>query len=124
MKTCVRTALEADIRRRLEHPFREAGVCDRLDVVLEIGGWPAMLAYVRRGVGVGIITRSALGKSRQRYVQRLLDPRQFALLVIHLICRGAARASSQVDLALHAVLFAQVMREAVRQEREADGPGS
>jgi hypothetical protein len=73
---------------------------------------------------VGITTRSALGQSRQWCEQRLLNPRPFAPLVIHLINRRVAGASSQVDLTPHSALFAQVVREAAGQERKADGPGS
>src|SRR5205085_2145853 len=92
---------DADARRQLDRTFRAAGVRDRLDVVLEIGGWPAVLAYARRGIGAGIVTRSALAQSRERFWQRPLDPGQFAPLVTHLICRRQPGSPLQPDLTPH-----------------------
>jgi DNA-binding transcriptional LysR family regulator len=115
---------EADARRQLERIFRDAGVCEQLDIVLEIGGWPAVLTYARRGVGAGIVPRSALVQSRQRYEQRLLDPQQFAPLVMHLICRRLAGTSPQADLTPNAALFARLLREAAGRGQQTDGTGS
>jgi DNA-binding transcriptional LysR family regulator len=112
---------EADARGQLERTFREAGVRDRLEVALEIGGWPTILAYVRRGLGAGIVTRSALVQSRQRYEQRPLDPQQFAPLVMHLICRRLAGTSRKADLTPHAAVFAQLLREAAERGRQDGG---
>jgi DNA-binding transcriptional LysR family regulator len=112
---------EADARRQLERTFRTAGVRDRLDVVLEIGGWPAVLAYVRRGLGAAIVPRSALAQVRERFWQRPLDARQFAPLVLHLICRRQPGSPPQPDLTPHAALFAALLREAAAGAgREAD----
>ena len=115
---------EADARRQLERTFREAGVREQLDIVLEIGGWPAVLAYARRGIGAGIVPRSALVQPRQRYEQRLLEPEQFTPLVMRLICRRLAGTLPQADLTPNAALFAQLVREAAGRGRQADGSGS
>ncbi len=104
----------ADARRQFDHAFRAAGVRERLDVVLEIGGWPAVLAYARRGLGAGIVPRSALMTCGERFVQRRLNARQFAPLVTRLICRRQPGPPPQPDLTPHAALFAQQLREAAQ----------
>jgi len=108
---------QADARRQLDRTFRKAGVRDRLDVVLEIGGWPAVLAYVRRGMGAGIVTRSAVTQSPDRLWQRRLDTRQFAPHETQLICRRLPGSTSGADLTEHAVLFAHLLREAAAEAR-------
>jgi DNA-binding transcriptional LysR family regulator len=109
---------DADARRQLERTFRAAGVRDQLEVVLEIGGWPAVLAYARRGIGAGIVPRSALAQARERFWQRPLDARQFPPLVTHLICRRQPGSPPQPDLTPQAALFAGLLREAARRVHE------
>ena len=93
----------------MEGAFREAGVRDQLDVVLEIGGWPAVLAYVRRGIGVGVVTQSALAQAGDRLLQRRLDPGEFKPLTTRLICRRRSGHAEEPDLTPHAALFARLL---------------
>ncbi len=106
---------EADSRRRLERVFRAAGVRERIDIALEIGGWPAVLAYVRRGIGAAIVPRSALSGSADRFRILELDVRKFEPLVSNLICLRQAGPSPQPALSPSAALFAGFLRTAAAE---------
>jgi len=47
---------DAGLRQALDDRLREAGVTRLLNVVLEVGGWQAILAYVRDGFGVWVVS--------------------------------------------------------------------
>lgn len=51
---------DAGLRPQLDRAFGEAGLFGNLDVMLEVGGWPAILDFVREGWGIGIVTKSAI----------------------------------------------------------------
>ncbi len=96
---------------------------DRLEVVVEIGGWPAVLAYCRRGVGAAIVPFSALDGVADRFRQRRLDPRRFAPRMTRLVCRRLPGAPPRPDLTPQAALFADQLREAAAEARAAATAG-
>ena len=51
---------DAGLRNQLDRAFGEAGLFGKLDVMIEVGGWPAILDFVREGWGVGIVTKSSI----------------------------------------------------------------
>lgn len=72
-----------------------------VDVVLEIGGWQAILDYAASGAGVGLVTRSAVDAFQQRSRSvlsvRPLDSREFPADGVRLIARKAF-GKNQPDL--------------------------
>ncbi len=111
---------DADTRRQLDRAFRDAGVRDRLQVALEIGGWPAVLAYCRRGLAAAVVPLSAQAGQAERFRVRRRDPRRFAPRVTRLICRRLPGSPPRPDLTPHAALFADLLREAAAEARAVE----
>jgi DNA-binding transcriptional LysR family regulator len=88
---------DAGIRKGLDEVLRSRGLLSKLDIVLEIGGWATILAYVRDGFGVGLASEGALTDS-QGVTLRKLDPVSFAPIVARLICRRAIGPGEEPDL--------------------------
>lgn len=86
----------AGMRKSVDRVLERKGLLGKLDIVLEIGGWSAILAYVREKFGVGLVASSALEKTDDLLV-RHLDPEVFVPVVTRLICRRAA-GSKELDL--------------------------
>jgi len=47
---------DAGIRKGLDEVVRSSSLLNKLDIVPEIGGWSTILAYVRDGFGVGVVS--------------------------------------------------------------------
>jgi len=47
---------DAGIRKSLDELERSRGLLNKLDIAPEIGGWSTILAYVRDGFGVGVVS--------------------------------------------------------------------
>jgi DNA-binding transcriptional LysR family regulator len=88
---------DAGIRKGLDEVLRSRGLLNKLDVALEIGGWTTIMAYVRDGFGVGVVSEGALTDSEGVMLRRL-DPGSFDPIVARLICRRAARPGEEPDL--------------------------
>ena len=101
----------AGIRKSLERPFRSENVWSQVDVVLEIGGWTAMLSYVRMGLGVALVSSSAVPDHRGLLV-RPLDPRQFPAVQTKLICRRSLARDQSLDLSPDAQSLRAALRDA------------
>ncbi len=93
-----------------------------LDVVLEVGGWEAILTYAAEGVGVGLAT----ARSAARFVRRqgklevrVLDERAFPPDTVRLVARKAHRADEPA-LSTAAAAFLEVLREAARRQTRSD----
>ena len=80
-------------------------------MVLEIGGWTAMLSYVRMGLGVALVSNSAVPDHRGLIV-RPLDPRQFPPIQTKLICRQSLARDQSLDLSLDGQSLRAALREA------------
>ncbi len=88
---------DAGIRKGLDEVLRSRGLLGKLDIALEIGGWPTILAYVRDGFGVGVVSEGALTDS-EGVTHRRLDPGSFDPIVARLICRRATGPGEEPDL--------------------------
>jgi len=85
---------ESDASRRQQFDewcLRAAG--RTVDVVLEIGGWQAILEYAESGAGVGLVTQSSVDafqlRTRRILSTRPLDPKEFPSDAVRLIARKA-----------------------------------
>jgi DNA-binding transcriptional LysR family regulator len=102
---------EADsgLRRDFDRRCRDAGILDRLKIVVEAGPWSTRLAYVRDGVGVGIVARSAaLGQSG--LTVKPLPPKLATANTMRVICRKRA-GSDDLDLSAGAIEFLKALRD-------------
>jgi DNA-binding transcriptional LysR family regulator len=88
---------DAGIRHGLDAAVRRLGLADRLSIAFEVGGWPTLLAYVRDGFGVGVVSEGALDDRRGLTV-RPLDPAAFPPITVRLICRRAGGSAQGLDL--------------------------
>ena len=105
-------------RRHPQGPGRvscdPAGLLNKLDIALEIGGWATILAYVRDGFGVGIVSEGALTDSDGLTVRKL-DAGSFDPIVARLICRKATGPGEEPDLTEPARAWCDALRRASGQ---------
>jgi DNA-binding transcriptional LysR family regulator len=102
---------DADVRRVLDAAAQQAGVLNELVVALEMGGWQAVLAYVHEGVGVGVVTQSALERDPEGLEARLLNRRAFPPTRLRLICRTRLSTPHELDLSPPAARFRELLLE-------------
>jgi DNA-binding transcriptional LysR family regulator len=107
---------DTGIRRDLDRRFRDAGVLDRLRVVVETGPWQTTVAYVRDAVGVGIVPRSALA-GQTGLVTKSLPPKLSPGNTVRAICRKRA-GTDDLDLSDGGYVFVQALRDTVRKFAE------
>ncbi len=88
---------DAGVRKGLDEALRRRGVLARLNIALEIGGWGTNLAYVRDGLGVGIVSEAAVVEPKGLVV-RPLDPGAFPPIAAKLIARRLAGSGVALDL--------------------------
>jgi DNA-binding transcriptional LysR family regulator len=99
---------DAGIRKGLDQVLRSEGVLGSLKVVLEVGGWSTILAYVRDGHGVGVVSESILADA-PGLVVRYLDPDRFPPIAARLICRKLPGTGEQLDLSPEAQAWRKVL---------------
>ena len=51
---------DAGIRKEIDRGSPSGGTAKQLNIVLEVGGWATILAYVRDGFGVGVVSEGAV----------------------------------------------------------------
>jgi DNA-binding transcriptional LysR family regulator len=83
---------DSGIRQRLDRNLRAAGAYESLDVVLEIGGWNAIIQYVASGLGLGITSESA-ARAASGLIFKPLSNRLIKPIEVKLISRVAGDAS-------------------------------
>ncbi len=105
---------DAGIRKGLDEVFRSRGLLSKLDIALEIGGWATILAYVRDGFGVGLVSEGALTPTEGLTVRRL-DPGSFPAIEARLICRRASGPGHALDLSESAARWCEEQRRIARQ---------
>jgi len=78
-------------RRRQFDEWMFRATTQRLDAVLEVGGWQTILDYVEWGLGVGLVSMSAVDAFRERrnvkLTTRLLSEHEFPKDAVRLIAR-------------------------------------
>ncbi len=112
---------DAGVRKGLDEALRRRGVSASLDVALEIGGWGTILAYVRDGLGVGIVSEAAVVDPKGLIV-RPLDPGFFPPIEARLIARRLAGSGEALDLSEHAAVWRDMLRQsAAGQEGLGEG---
>jgi DNA-binding transcriptional LysR family regulator len=102
---------DAGIRQELDAILRRTNVLARLTVALEIGGWRAILAYVRDRFGVGIVSDAVLAGEKD-LIARPLDPAFFPPITSHLICRHSIGRKEGVDLSDDALAWREALMRA------------
>jgi DNA-binding transcriptional LysR family regulator len=107
---------DAGIRQILDRDLETAGVTGRIQVVMEVGGWSTILAFVRAGIGVGIVSQAACLEAKGLAEPRPLDPSLFRPLTLNLICRKHVQASDRLDLSEDAERFRRHLTEASRAD--------
>jgi DNA-binding transcriptional LysR family regulator len=106
---------DADIRLILDAAAQQAGVLNELQVFLELGGWQAILAYVREGLGVGMVTQSAFEQDPEGVEIRHLNRRAFPPTRLRLICRTRLTVLDELDLSSAAARFRELLMEEGRR---------
>jgi DNA-binding transcriptional LysR family regulator len=100
---------DAGIRQTFDEILRRQGVVGRLQIALEIGGWGAILTYVREGFGVGIVSEAVVPDEKGLTV-RPLDPASFPPIESKLICRRLVGPNEDLDLSEPAAAWREVLR--------------
>jgi DNA-binding transcriptional LysR family regulator len=105
---------DAGVRKGLDEALRQRGLLTELDVVLEVGGWATILAYVRDGAGVGLLSEGAI-EGPSGLIIRPLDPAVFPPIEARLICRRSAGGAEGLDLSEPARAWREVVRRVARR---------
>jgi len=107
---------DAGIRKGLDEVLRSRGLLNKLDIALEIGGWSTILAYVRDGFGVGLVSEGALTDS-EGLTLRKLEPGSFDPIVARIICRRATGPGEEPDLNEPARAWYDELRRLAREHK-------
>jgi DNA-binding transcriptional LysR family regulator len=109
---------DAGIRQEFERLLEKAGVSRLPQVVCEVGGWGAILAFVSDGVGVGLLPRSVVARSPAKLLTRPLHPSIAPANCVRLIAR-LRRSDTTPDLSEAGMQFLGALQEATKPLREA-----
>ena len=101
---------DAGLRREFDRRCRDAGVADRLRVAVEVGPAPTALGYVRDGLGVGVLPRSAVN-GHQDLTVKALPPKLSPTNTVRVICRKRA-GTDDLDLTDQGADFLQAPAQA------------
>jgi DNA-binding transcriptional LysR family regulator len=112
---------DADVRRTIDAAAQAAGILTELQVALEIGGWQTILAYAREGLGVGVVTETALAQEPAGLEARALNRKTFPPPRIKLICRTRPAAPGELDLSGSALRFRELLLEEGRKAGGGEG---
>jgi DNA-binding transcriptional LysR family regulator len=108
---------DAGLRKVLDRVFKQEGVLEKLNIVLEVGGWKVILEHVRDGSGVGIISEAAV-RGGDDLILRYLDPVYFRPSETKLICRYRLDRPDELDLRPEAEAFMEALVSAAEKRRE------
>jgi DNA-binding transcriptional LysR family regulator len=103
---------DARLRRDFDRRCRDAGLLDRLRVIVEVGPWATAMSYVRDGVGVGVVPRSAT-HGHSGLVVKPLPAKLVPSNTVRVITRKRA-GTDELDLSDGATAFLDALREAAR----------
>jgi DNA-binding transcriptional LysR family regulator len=110
---------DSTLRQEFDRRLRESKITDDWDVVLEVGGWQALLAYVREGLGVGLLPRSVWAAQPRGLLTKGLAPDLAPPNVLRLVCRHDPEHPDQLDLTEAGHKFLEALREAAAPYRQA-----
>jgi DNA-binding transcriptional LysR family regulator len=79
---------DAGLRQQIDRKLFEAGVLHKLSIAMEIGGWQAQLAYLREGLGVGLLPASVLARHGKGLLTKPLAAELAPAHRLRLICRA------------------------------------
>lgn len=102
---------DADVQRVLDAAAQQAGMLSELSIALEMGGWQTILAYVREGLGVGVVTQTAFEQDPHGLDIRHFSRRVFPPTRVRLICRMRLTAPDELDLSPAAARFRELVVE-------------
>ena len=105
---------DAGLRGQLDRHLFKAGVLNRLQVVMEVGGWQAQLAYVREGLGVAMAPASVLGRYANGLVHKPLAAQVLPPHKLRLVCRPLTTGEPELSEA------GLALRRALRDEAQAE----
>ena len=97
---------DAGIRKIIDEVLHREGLQNNLNIVLELGGWATILAYVRDGLGVGVVSGGAVVDTKGLVIRRL-DPEAFPRIETKLICRRLAGSVDELDLSKQGACLAR-----------------
>jgi DNA-binding transcriptional LysR family regulator len=109
---------DAGIRKAIDRVLQREGILRDVNVPLELGGWSAILAYVRDGHGVGLVSEAVLTEVSDLNV-RYLDPDCFPPTVTKIVCRQSRGPEELLDLSPDAEAWRQTLHELSKQRRIA-----
>jgi len=107
-------APEAGVRAMLDDVLRDSGMSDKLEIRLEVSSWTTIMAYAADGLGVGLVSESALPKSSNMII-RYLDPAVIPRFHAKVICRRSTDSPEQPDLTPEAYSFYKILKHAAQQ---------
>jgi DNA-binding transcriptional LysR family regulator len=105
---------DAGIRKDVDEVLRQEGLQNKLNLVLEVGGWATILAYVRDGFGVGVVSEGAVTETKGLMI-RLLDPEVFPQVDAKLICRRLAGSGDKLDLSKQGAAWREVLKRVAKR---------
>jgi len=108
---------DAGIRQAFDARLRDGGVLRQLDVTVEVGGWRAILACTKAGLGVGLLPRSVLIGIESMLVRPLhatINPPNRVRLI-----GRALPGTEEPDLSETALHFRDALRVAAASVRQA-----
>jgi DNA-binding transcriptional LysR family regulator len=88
---------DAGVRHLIDEVLQREGLQNKVNVVLEVGGWATILTYLRGRFGVGVVSEGALSETKGLVIRRL-DARVFPRIEAKLICRRLAGSADERDL--------------------------
>ncbi len=109
---------DSGLRRIFEAAWRRSAMGSESEGIIEIGGWPMILAMVQDGHGVGVVVGPACVGVARLSTPKPIDPDQLEPAVIQLISRPVSEPADdrQADV--------QRFRDLLREEAEREGLGT
>jgi DNA-binding transcriptional LysR family regulator len=105
---------DAGIRQAINEALHREGLQNKLNIVLEVGGWATIMAYVRDGFGVGVVSEGAVSEPKGLLIRRL-EPGVFPRIESKLICRRLAGSGDELDLSKPAAAWREVLKRVARR---------
>jgi DNA-binding transcriptional LysR family regulator len=107
---------DAGVRKAIDELLQRHGVLGRLQIAVEIGGWGSILAYVREGFGVGVVSEASVLEPKG-LILRPLDPKAFPQIEAKLIGRRLGGSGDEWDLSPTGMAWRAVLRRIAQSTR-------